>query len=298
MNYLKSKWRSVTFATLIISYILFIFIMNKRVDYLYMVGYAYIVITFILFLGTIVGIPGIILHSFFKKERAAIPFYKLAINLGSTNTNILAAYALILLRDFRPSEAIDIFESARASTKQYLYYKTLTANIALCQWKMGDVEKADETYEDLFYYPDLELINDFSLENLDEGSSKNYNFFAQDFTTMAYLMFVNNQIEKSIYFTRIALEKSPDYAPAFDNLGQIEYKKGNIDKAIEYFSKGIELRPTMVDSNYYLAKIAIENNDKELAMKHLDLIDSTKINGLSTVTSDTVSDLRTRLTQM
>jgi len=288
MNYIKSKWRSVTFATLIISYIIFIFIMDKRVDLLYGVGVVYIIITTLLFLGTIVGIPGIIFHSFFKNEKAALPFYRLAIKLGSSNTNILTAYGLIQLRAYKPDEALESFEKAKDSTKQFLYLKTLTANIALCEWKLGNTKKSAKTYEDLFYYPDYEPIKDFSLENIAEGSNKNFNFFAQDFTTMAFLMFLNNELDKAEYFTKIAIEKMATYGPAFDNLGQIEYKRGNIEKAKLLFADALVHNPDMSDSHYFLASIALEEKDKEVAKEHINQINEDTINGLSTITLEDI----------
>lgn len=298
MNYIKSKWRLITFATLIISYVVFIFIMDKRVDLLYTAGVVYIVITTILFLGTIVGIPGIILHSFFKNEKAATPFYSLAIKLGTKNTNVLAAYGLIQLRDFKPKEALETFEKAKDSTKQFLYIKTLTANIALCEWKLGNLQKASKTYEDLFYFPDYEKITDFSLENLEEGSNKNFNFFAQDFTTMAFLMFLNGELDKAEYFSKIAIEKMKTYAPAFDNLGQIEYKRGNIEEAKNYFNEALTHRPDMPDSHFFLASIALEEKDKPSGTKHINAINQSKINGLSTITVKDIQTLETAIKQL
>lgn len=291
MNYIKSKWRLITFITLIVSYIIFIFIMEKRVDLLYTAGVVYIVITTILFLGTIVGIPGIILHSFLKQEQAAKPFYKLAINLGSTNTNILAAYGLIRLREYHPAEAHEIFAKAKESTKHFLYHKTLTANMALCEWKLGKTEQAAKTYEDLFYYPDYDPIEDFSLDNLDEGIHKNHNFYAQDFTTMAFLIFLNGEVDKAEYFTKIAIEKLATYGPAFDNLGQIEYSRGNIEEAKQLFVDALTHKPGMSDSHYFLARIALEQGDKEEANKHMSEISEDTINGLSTITIEDIKSL-------
>ncbi len=118
------------------------------------------------------GRSGIILHSFFKKERAALPFYRLAISLGSTNTNILAAYGLIQLRDYKPEEALEVFKKAKASTKQFLYHKTLTANIALCEWKLGDTKQATQTYEDLYYNNIIKLGYKNVLTKLDSIVNK------------------------------------------------------------------------------------------------------------------------------
>jgi Tfp pilus assembly protein PilF len=262
--------------------------MGKRMDLFYVAMGAYVLATLLLFLSTIVGIPGILLHGMFKKEKAALPFYQAAIALGSNNTNILAAYGLSQLRDYKPTEAREIFERAKANTNHYLYIKTLTANIALCHWKEGNIKEAVKTYEDLYYYPDLEPVTDFSLENTQEGLDKNHNFYAQDFTTMAFILHLDGQEEKAEYFSHVSIQKTEDYGPAYDNLGQIEYGRGNNEKAIEYFQKGLEYQATMIDSYYYLGKIALDENRKDDAKKHFSDIDLSRVNGLSTITEDDV----------
>jgi len=291
MNYIKNKWRMLTFIALLASYLIFIVFMNHRVDYLIMTGIIYVVVTTLLFLGTIVGTPGILLHSIFKKEHAAVPFYHLAINLGSTNTNILTAYGLILLRDYKPEEALELFQKAKETTNHFMFHKTLSANIALCHWKMGDIEQAVTEYEDLYYYPDLEAITDFSKENISEGVDKNHNFYVQDFTTMAYLMQLLGQFEKAEYFTYVALEKSKDYAPAYDNLGQLAYEQGNLEQAITFFKQALEYKPDMVDSNFFMAKISVDQEDYQTAKTYLSKIDPENINGLSTVEKSDVLSL-------
>ncbi len=291
MNLIKSNWKSITLLLIVGCYIVFVFIMDKRTDLFTPAILIYFIITTILFLNSVVGAPGIIIHSVFKKEGPAIPFYKAAIRLGSTNTNILAAYGLILLRDNQPTDAKKLFKTAIENSRHYMYNKTLTANIALCEWKEGNVPKATKTYEDLYYYPDLEELTNFSEGNLQEGIDKNHNFYAQDFTTMAFLMHLNNEKEKAIYFSLVSLEKSGKYGPAFDNLGQIHYQDGDIIKAKEFFQKALEYNPTMSDSLYYLAKIALDEENNELSKKYLNQIDLDRINGLSTITKETVNNL-------
>jgi Tfp pilus assembly protein PilF len=294
MDFIKKKWRVITLAYLLASYLIFIVFMDKRTDYLTYAGLAFLVVTLILFVGTFIGMIGIMLHTVFKKEHLAMPFYRLAHSLGTTNINILAAYGVLLLKTFEPGEALTVFDKAKHLTGNYLYTKTLTGNIALCHWKIGDPKKALETYEDLFYYPDLELITDYSEENLSEGKNKNGNFYAQDFVTMGYLALINNQREKSRYYTQVALELSDKYGPAYDNLGQLAYAEGNLKEAKEYFKKALELKPGMIDSMYFLAQIAWDEGNIDDAKEKLQAIDISKVNGLSTVTADRINQLKAK----
>ena len=292
MNFIKKKWRIITLGYLLISYLLFIVFMDKRTDYLTYAGMAFLLITLILFIGTFVGIIGIIFHTALKKEHLAMPFYRSAYSMGTININILAAYGVLLLKDFKPEEALDVFEKAKKLTSNYLYIKTLTGNIALCHWKIGHLKEALSTYEDLYYYPDLDVITDFSEENLEEGKNKNGNFFAQDFVTMGYLAFINNQIEKAIYYTQVALELSDKYGPAYDNLGQFAYEKGHLEDAKTHFKKALELKPGMIDSMYFLAQIAWDQGNQHDAKRQLDAIDTSKVNGLSTVSVERINQLK------
>lgn len=292
MNWIKKKWSLITVGYIAVAYIILIFIMDKRTDLFFPAFIIYLVITGILFLSSVVGAPGIIIHTFLRKEKPAIPFYKAAIKLGTTNTNILAAYGLILLRDYQPAEAKELFEIALANSRHYFYNKALTANISLCDWKLGDAASAAKGYEDLYYFPDLEPIEDLSPENVEEGVSKNHNFTAQDFTTMAYMMFVNGELDKAEYFSNVSIEKMNNYGPAYDNLGQLAYKRDDKELAKEQFKKGLEHKKDMGDSKYFLARIHMEEKDYQTSMDYLCSIDKKKINGLSTVSLDMVNDLK------
>ncbi|WZL82191.1 tetratricopeptide repeat protein [Vallitaleaceae bacterium 9-2] len=294
MDFIKKKWRIITLGYLLISYLTFIVYMDKRTDYLTYAGIAFLVVTLILFIGTFIGLFGIILHTLFKKEHAAMPFYRMAYTLGTTNINILAAYGVLLIKTFKPDEALGVFEKALKLTTNYLYTKTLTGNIALCHWKMGNEQKALTTYEELFYFPDLETITDFSEENLEEGKSKNGNFYAQDFVTMGYLALINNQLDKASYYTQVALELSESYGPAYDNLGQIAYAHGNLEQAKEHFMHALELKPGMIDSMFFLAQIAWDEGNKDAAQNQLNAMDISRVNGLSTVSIDRINELKTK----
>lgn len=291
MQFMMKKWKFIAVAYLIVSYVFFVFIMDKRTDLLSYYLLIFVALTLLLFIGTFVGSIGLILQVFLKNEKKSAPFFELAVRLGSQNTNILTGYGLILLRRFQPKEALAIFEKAKATTKQFMYLRSIRTNIALCYWKLGQLEEALKIYEDLFYYPDLAPIEDFSLENLDEGIQKNHNFFAQDFVTLGYLYLIHGEHNKALYFTKVGLTKSPNYGPAYDNLGQLDYIEGRLDCAIEHFKKGIENHPGMVDSLYYLTKIYLEENDIHQAKTYFDQIDTKRISGLSTITHDDLSSL-------
>lgn len=294
MKYIKQHWKLLTFILLVGGYLVFIQAMN-RPDLLMLTGAFYMVVTFLLFMGTIVGTPGLILQMFLKKEEAAIPFYKAAIQLKTKNTNILTAYGLIRFRHFETEEALDLLQTALSTTKQYFYHRSIKINIALCYWKLGRIDEAMSIYEEMLYFPDLERITDFSLENLEEGVNLNPNMTPQDYVTMAYLWIELADFEKAEYFTRVAMELIDDYAPAYDNLGQIAYQQGNVEEAYQHFEKALELKPTMSDSLYYMTLINIEKGHLEEAKTWFDQLKKDRINGLSTITLSMYDQLQHEL---
>lgn len=52
------------------------------------------------------------------------------------------------------------------------------------------------------------------------------------------------------------------------NLGLINYRKGELDEAKKFFMVCVERRRYMIESYYYLAKIAYSHNDKELMNRY------------------------------
>ncbi len=284
MELIRRKWRVITIVYLVLSYLVCIILLPKRTDLLTAAAILYIVVTLVLFIGTFVGIPGMLLHTFFKKEKAAMPFYQAAMAMGTSNTNIMAAYGLLLLKDFKPEEALSIFEKAKGTTSHFLLHKTLNGNIALCHWKMGDVEHAINDYLDMLYYPDLEPITDFSEDNLEEGTGKNANFYTQDFVTLAYLYSLIGKMDEAVYFSKVAMSIKGDYAPAYDNLGQFEYLAGHMDTAKDYFKQALDIRPEMNDSLFFMAKIYHEEGNDNEARSYMNRMNFDKLNGLSTIT--------------
>ena len=83
----------------------------------------------------------------------------------------------------------------------------------------------------------------------------------------------------------LSLEDNAEYAPAWDNLGQIAYRQGNSEKAKEYFEKALSIRDSMPESLYYLA-VLIKEEDKQRAKELLKKASEGYISALSTVKRD------------
>ncbi|MFQ9798794.1 MAG: tetratricopeptide repeat protein [Clostridia bacterium] len=49
--------------------------------------------------------------------------------------------------------------------------------------------------------------------------------------------------------------RDESHGPAYDNLGQIQYRLGNYEEAESLLLKALDLKETMADSKYYLGMI-------------------------------------------
>lgn len=296
MNTIKNKWFFISLIYVFVVYFIFIvYLKGSQPTFYYLLLSLYVVVTAILFLGNIVGFPGLILHAFFKKEELALPFYRASYKLGCRSSQILSAYGIILLRKGEAKEAKEIFEAALEKNRNYLYTHTLKANIIICEWKLGNTQKAYQDYLELYYFPDRERLQNYDLENLDAGKECNPSFSPQDFLTIGYLALINKEMDAALYFSTIALDKMPQYAAAYDNLGQIYYVQGEPEKAQEYFEKAIELKPTLIDSLYYLAKIHFEKGDAKKAEEYLENALKQPYNALNTISKAEMDELDIRL---
>jgi tetratricopeptide (TPR) repeat protein len=72
-------------------------------------------------------------------------------------------------------------------------------------------------------------------------------------------------IEKAELFYNKLFSQHPDYLPQYYQLGLFLIKKGNLDKALEIFRKGMELAKKQNDNKTFLElKEVFENLEDEL----------------------------------
>lgn len=292
MEAIKRKWFFITLAYIFTVYFIFVVMLKGSQPVLYYLLLSlYVGISAILFLGNIIGFPGLVLHAFFKKEDKALPFYEAAYKLGAKSAHLLSAYGLVLLRKGKSQTAQEIFESALKYNRNYFYTRILKSNLAICKWKLGQPQAAYEDYLSLYYFPDKEALTDFSLDHLDRGLEINPAFTQQDFVTMGYLALLVNQIEAAFYFSHLALLKQDNYAAAYDNLGQIYYRIGEKDKAKEAFHQAIDLKPNLIDSLYYLARIALEEKQRDKAKDYGQRALNQPFHALNTISQEDLNQL-------
>ncbi|MCP4607813.1 MAG: tetratricopeptide repeat protein [Planctomycetes bacterium] len=82
-----------------------------------------------------------------------------------------------------------------------------------------------------------------------------------------------DKLQNALLLAQDGLKKYPNYADLLDTRGVINYKLGKFDKAVEDFTKCIELysteKPAAVGSHIYLAKSFVKLGQRSKAVEHL-----------------------------
>lgn len=91
------------------------------------------------------------------------------------------------------------------------------------------------------------------------------------YETLGYLYVEAGDYEKALAFNTEAYDYDDEDSITLDNLAQTYYRLGNDKaKAREFFQKAIELKPTQIDTLYFLAQYDIEEGNKDAAREKLE----------------------------
>ena len=188
--------------------------------------------------------------------------------MKTRNVKALYNYALDALHEGRADEALAIFQRAEKINTKPLFDKLIPLAISSCYWVLGDIDKAIDAIERLM--EKYTYINPNTL------------------TTLAYFYMLKNDFDKAEELTNKALKDNREYAPAWDNLGQIYYLKNDHQKAEEYFKKALSYRETMTESLYYMGLIEKSKGNIAEAKEYLRKAGSGYISALSTVKKEDI----------
>ncbi len=260
-------WKFFTLGYMMLAWIVLVFFMDKSEWTLIPAFVIYILISAIVCRAYVMGMIGNMYYFFRKPDKAKV-FYTRAVKMKTRNVKALYNYALDALHEGRAKEALDIFLRAEKINTKTLFDKLIPLAVSSCYWVLGDIDKAIETIE--------ALMEKYTYVN------------PNTLTTLAYFYMLKGDYEKAEKLTNDALKDNGEYAPAWDNLGQIYYTKNDLAKAEEYFKKALSYRDTMTESLYYMGLIEKNRgNDKE-ALEYLKKADSGYISALSTVTKEDI----------
>ncbi len=202
----------------------------------------------------------------------ALEYCNLIITNKANNKLGLVRLGISFFKNLLYKPAKDIFVySLSLKGLNNSFTKALTLNLALCDWKLGDVKESIRLYESIILDPKYE-----KLLNID------------DWTNVAFICIENNMFDKAIKYTNKTFEFDENHPAAYDNIGQIYYKQKQYEEAIYNFNLSIEYNPETVDSHYYLGKIYEDEGDFELAKDFYEKTLSLDFNPLNSLTREIV----------
>lgn len=183
----------------------------------------------------------------------AMNLYQKAIDGGMNKPAYLMAYGVLLMRMRRYEEARELFLKAERSKEITKPERAqLRINFAVCQWKLGNLDSA---------------IENLKIAKADSATGVIYG-------SLGYVLIEKarqtGDYEEALALNQEALEYDSEDAVILDNLGQLYLSMGEKDKALEYFTKAHEQKPSQVDTLYYLAVLTLEKGDKEQAKEYLN----------------------------
>lgn len=82
---------------------------------------------------------------------------------------------------------------------------------------------------------------------------------------------IDYDLDEAERFNLEAYDYDEDDAVVLDNLGQIYYRKGELEKARDYLKRALHRRPTQADSLYLMALIEHQQGNLENARKLLEI---------------------------
>ena len=202
--------------------------------------------------------------------QGAMSLFEEAVNEGLMDSRLLLSYSVLLMRNGEFSKARELMVKMQKYPMPDADKRQLFVNYASCVYKMGELQKGIEILE---------------TQHKKQPSGSIYE-------TLGYLYVEAGDAEKALSFNKEAYEYDDEDPITLDNLGQTYYRLLN-DKATAktYFEKAISIKPSQLDTLYFLAKYDIENGDKEAAITKLEKASSGRFSPLNYATKESVSSL-------
>lgn len=198
----------------------------------------------------------------------ALKYFEKAVKHPFAKSFIKSSYGYVLLREGRLSEAEPYLQEATEENpkdKRLKYNNIL--NLAILNWKKGDVEKAILLVED---------IKD------DYRNSIMYEI-------LGYLYIAKGDYEKALSFNQEAYEFNHDDHVITDNLAQAHYFLGQYDQALALYDDVIDLIK-FPEAHYYYGLLKWEKGDLLGAYNALEEATLRKVSFLSIVNKAMIED--------
>lgn len=222
----------------------------------------------------------------------AFKLYGEAYEQGFRKPSALLAYGILTMQRGDAERARELMlECSKDKSMSQEDRLTLRINYSVCQWKLGNLDKAIETIRNA------------------SGNKPNGTIY----TTLGMFLVdkarETGEFDEAMAYIQEAMEYDDEDAATLDNLamlylamsdkaqaeGDAEAAAGNREKAYEYFRKAHKEKAEQITSAYYLAMLEYEKGNNEKAAKLLDDIMKVPSTALCPVTREDLRQLRAKV---
>lgn len=210
-----------------------------------------------------------------QKAKAA---YEELYNKGIIRCSYILPWSILLLREGGEENCKKVKEilakAQKAPDIDAERRSDLLMNFAVADFKLGNTDKA------------IELM---------ERNHQNHPC-GNTYGALGYMYVAVGMTEKALEFNNGALEYDDEDPVIWDNLGQIHYRLLNDkEKALEYFKKAHELKPSQLDTLWFLSRYDVENGAIDEAIEKLESMLEGRFSPLNYITADEVKKEIARL---
>ena len=85
-----------------------------------------------------------------------------------------------------------------------------------------------------------------------------------------YVLFRLGNYEEAIKLWKKVINIKPDYAFAFNNLGNVYSKLNNLDESLKYFTEALNLKPNYFEASYGISNVYLKKNNHHDALFFLN----------------------------
>lgn len=200
----------------------------------------------------------------------ALKLYREAMEEGLSEPRYILGYSVLLLRQGEYQAARELLVKFQKAPMTEDQRTTLFVNYACAVYKLGELEKAIQVMEGQHRKQPSGLV----------------------YETLGYLYIEAGETEKALAFNQEALEYDDEDSITLDNLGQAHYRlTGDKAKAKEYFEKALAIKPSQLDTLYFLAQYDIEEGKKDAAREKLETALAGRFSPLNYATRERVQAL-------